>query len=116
MHLKHLALLVHDISRARRFYEIYFRFNEGEPQWYGDVLFIRDADHFNLALMKGAPPPNPGAFHHFGFLMDNATQVRKLRAQMEQDNVPILEVVEESDLVSFKCADPDGYSVEVFWE
>ena len=79
------------------------------------MLFIRDDDGFDLALMKGEHPPNPGAFHHFGFLLPNAA-VRTSAAEnaCEADGVPILEVVEESDLVSFKCADPDGYTVEVY--
>jgi hypothetical protein len=25
-------------------------------------------------------------------------------------------LVEEEDLVFFRCADPDGYSIEVYWE
>ena len=115
MHLKHLALLVRDIRTARRFYEKYLGF-DNNAAWHGDVLFIRDDDGFDLALMKGEHPPNPGAFHHFGFLLPDATSVRELQKRLSADGVPILEVVEESDLVSFKCADPDGYTVEVYAE
>jgi catechol 2,3-dioxygenase-like lactoylglutathione lyase family enzyme len=116
MPLKHLALLVRDIRTARRFYEKYLGFADGEAVWHGDVLFIRDADGFDLALMKGEHPPNPGAFHHFGFLLADPHAVRDLQQRLEADGVPILEVVEEPDLVSFKCADPDGYTVEVYAE
>jgi catechol 2,3-dioxygenase-like lactoylglutathione lyase family enzyme len=114
MALKHLALLVRDIRTARRFYEKYLGFDGNDATWHGDVLFIRDADGFDLALMKGEHPPNPGAFHHFGFLMPDRASVRELRKRLEGDGVPILEIVEETDLVSFKCADPDGYTVEVY--
>jgi catechol 2,3-dioxygenase-like lactoylglutathione lyase family enzyme len=113
--LKHLALLVRDIRTARRFYEKYLGFDENAA-WHGDVLFIRDADGFDLALMKGEHPPNPGAFHHFGFLMPDGNSVRDLQKRLEADGVPIIEVVEEPDQVSFKCADPDGYTVEVYSE
>lgn len=115
MSLKHLALLVRDIRIARRFYEKYLGF-DGDAVWHGDVLFIRDGDGFDLAFMKGEHPPNPGAFHHFGFLMADPNAVRELQKRLEADGVPILEVVEEPDLVSFKCADPDGYTVEVYAE
>src|SRR5579859_5162452 len=71
MHLKHLALLVRDIKTARRFYEKYLGFADSDAVWHGDVLFIRDGDGFDLALMKGDHPPNPGAFHHFGFLVSD---------------------------------------------
>ena len=114
MHLLHLALLVRDIRAARRFYEKYFGFSDGASEWFGDVLFIRNADGFDLALMRGDHPPNPGAFHHFGFQLPSPAAVRELQTRLEADDVPILEVVEESALTSFKCADPDGYTVEVY--
>jgi catechol 2,3-dioxygenase-like lactoylglutathione lyase family enzyme len=113
--LKHLALLVHDIRRARRFYETYFGFDT-EAAWHGEVLFIRNPDGFDLALMRGQHPPNPGAFHHFGFLMTSAADVDALKQRLVSAGVPILEDVHEPDLVSFKCVDPDGYTVEVYSE
>lgn len=112
--LRHLALLVHDIRTARRFYERYFGFDQGTPEWYGDVLFVRNDEHFDLALMRGAHPPNPGAFHHFGFQLAERAAVVQLRARMQQDGVPIIEDVDEADQFSFKCVDPDGYTVEVY--
>jgi catechol 2,3-dioxygenase-like lactoylglutathione lyase family enzyme len=111
--LKHLALLVHDVSRARRFYERYFGF-DASSEWMGDTLFIRNDDGFDLALMRGEHPPNPGAFHHFGFVLDTPAEVRVLQSRLAADGVAILEVVEERALTSFKCADPDGYTVEVY--
>ena len=111
--LKHLAILVHDIRRARRFYETYFAF-DADATWHGDVLFVRSDDGFDLALMRGEHPPNPGAFHHFGFLMGSADAVRQLQHRLTTDGVSIVETVDERDLVSFKCVDPDGYTVEVY--
>lgn len=113
MELKHLALLVHDIRKARRFYETYFGFDE-DSQWQGDVLFIRNRAGFDLALMRGEHPPNPGAFVHFGFKVASARDVEATQLRLEVDAVPIVEVVREPDLVSFKCLDPDGYTVEVY--
>jgi catechol 2,3-dioxygenase-like lactoylglutathione lyase family enzyme len=112
--LKHLALLVRDIRTARRFYERYFGFDEGEPEWFGDVLFVRNAEGFDLALMKGEHPTNPGAFHHFGFELPSTGRVHDMQTLLEGDKVPIIEVVDEPDLTSFKCLDPDGYTVEVY--
>src|ERR1700687_5838421 len=106
MPLKHLALLVRDIKTARRFYEKYLGFADSEAVWHGDVLFIRDGDGFDLALMKGDHPPTPGPFHPFASLLSDQPAVRDLQKRLEADGVPILEVVEEPDLVSFKCADP----------
>src|SRR6185436_15070757 len=111
--LKHLALLVHDIRRARRFYETYFGFDVSST-WHGEVLFVRSDDGFDLALMKGEPPPNPGAFHHFGFQVPSADEVHKLHNKLLVDGIAIVEFVDEPDLLSFKCVDPDGYTVEVY--
>ena len=36
-------------------------------------------------------------------------------ARMRADGVSIVEHDEEPDLVSFKCVDPDGWRVEVYW-
>ena len=35
---------------------------------------------------------------------------------MERDGVPVIERDDEPDLVSFKCLDPDGWRIEVYWE
>jgi catechol 2,3-dioxygenase-like lactoylglutathione lyase family enzyme len=112
--LRHLAILVRDIRTARRFYETYFGFDAGKPEWFGEVLFVRNDEGFDLAFMKGDHPPNPGAFHHFGFQLSDRKAVRDLQKRLETDNVPILEVVDDADQFSFKCADPDGYTVEVY--
>ena len=113
--LCHLALLVRDLRAARRFYEKYFAF--GDADWINsNTLFLTNQDDFQLALMRGEHPPNPGAFHHFGFRLDSAHEVRQLRSRLAADGVPIIEDVQERDLVSFKCTDPDGYTVEVYTE
>ena len=112
--LRHLALLVRDIRTARRFYETYFGFGEGEAEWFGDVLFVRNDEGFDLALMKGDHPPNPGAFHHFGFQLADRDAVRNLQQRLEMNNVVVIETVDERDQFSFKCIDPDGYTVEVY--
>jgi catechol 2,3-dioxygenase-like lactoylglutathione lyase family enzyme len=111
--LRHLAFLVHDLRRARRFYETYFGF-DAEAEWQGDTLFIRNKEGFDLALMRGDHPPNPGAFHHVGFVLDSPQQVTELQQRLEAEGVPIIEVINEPNLTSFKCADPDGYTVEVY--
>jgi catechol 2,3-dioxygenase-like lactoylglutathione lyase family enzyme len=108
--LRHLALLVRDIRQARRFYETYFGFN-ASAEWSGDVLFVKNDEGFDLAFMKGEHPPNPGAFHHFGFELSDRTSVSNLLARLKQASVPIIEEVDDS----FKCVDPDGYTVEVYF-
>jgi hypothetical protein len=55
-------------------------------------------------------------FLHFGFRMESADEVRALRGRIEADHVPIIEVTDEPAMVGFKCEDPDGHRIEVYWE
>ena len=42
--------------------------------------------------------------------------MRALLARMEADGVTIVERDEEAALTAFKCLDPDGHRIEVYWE
>jgi catechol 2,3-dioxygenase-like lactoylglutathione lyase family enzyme len=115
--LRHLGLPVRDHERSLRFYATYFGFDPATAQTYPDgTVIVRDADRFDLALHPAHEPPPPSTFLHFGFAMPNADTVRNLRDRLERDGVPVVERDDEPDLVSFKCLDPDGWRVEVYWE
>ena len=117
MQLNHLALVVSDQEQSRRFYETYFGFDAGPAQRYDDgVLFIRNVDGFDLALAPGQRPGRVPEFFHFGFRLSDPDAVRALLARLLADGIVVVEQVEEPELVSFKCLDPDGYSVEAYWE
>ena len=118
MRLGHLALPVRDQARSRRFYEEYFGFAAGPAQRYPDgVLIVRNAAGFDLALgLGGDAPPAPAPFLHFGFSVPAPQRVRAVHARLAAGGVAILETVDTPELVSVKCAEPDGYVVEVYWE
>jgi len=117
MRLRHLGLPVRDLERSLRFYAAYFEFDAATAQTYPDgTTIVRNTERFDLALH-----PVPGAvaaegFLHFGFRMADSAAVHTLRERLELDGVPIVERDDEPDLVSFKCLDPDGWRVEVYWE
>jgi hypothetical protein len=48
--------------------------------------------------------------------MTDVEAVGALRTRLELDGVPVIERDDEPELVSFKCLDPDGWRVEVYWE
>ena len=117
MHLHHLALPVRDRDRSVLFYSAYFGFDPASARSYPDgTTIVRDGDGFDLALHPVADLEDRHGFLHFGFRVSDPDVVRELRLRLERDGVPIVELDDEPDLVSFKCLDPDGWQVEVYWE
>jgi catechol 2,3-dioxygenase-like lactoylglutathione lyase family enzyme len=120
MRFNHLGITVADQERSRRFYETYFGFDAGPAQRYDDgVLIIRNADGFDLALESGTDTTRP-SFLHFGFRLDSPDAARALLTRMRaggpDERVTIVETEDDPAYVGFKCLDPDGYTVEVYWE
>lgn len=117
MRFAHLGLPVTDLARSRRFYETHFGFDAGTAQQYEDgTVIIRDAAGFDLALHPTTEIGELPAFLHFGFRLDEPDKVRDLRGSLESHDVAIIEFYDEESLCSFKCLDPDGHRVEVYWE
>jgi len=118
MNLTHLGLPVRDERRSLEFYRSYFGFDPDTAQTYPDgTTIVRNPAGFDLALHPAAEVPSDGAgFLHFGFRLPDPMQVRDLRARLAADGVEVVEADDGPELVSFKCLDPDGWRVEVYWE
>jgi catechol 2,3-dioxygenase-like lactoylglutathione lyase family enzyme len=117
MHLRHLGLPVRHPDRSLHFYARYFAFDPASARSYADgTTIVRNGDGFDLALHPVAEDPERPEFLHVGFGMADGAAVRALRRRMAADGVPIVEDDDEPGLVSFKCLDPDGWRVEVYWE
>jgi catechol 2,3-dioxygenase-like lactoylglutathione lyase family enzyme len=115
--MKHLALPVADQASSRRFYETYFGFDAEPARNYDDgVLMLYNADGFSLALEPTAKPIRLPSFLHFGIHLESPEVVRAFRARLVADGISIVEEWDESEYVSVKCVDPDGYVVEAAWE
>ena len=113
--LNHLHLHVKKIDSSKKFYRRYFEFKK--HVYHSDLLFLRNESQFDLALQ---PDKNSYSFpnwFHFGFRLKSSNQVKELYKKMLEDNVPIdKDLFEAVDLVSFRCKDPDGYKIEIYWE
>lgn len=117
MKLRHLGLPVRDYERSLRFYVTYFGFDPASAQLYPDgTTIVRNSEHFDLALHPSNELAPGETFLHVGFAMPDETTVHALRERMEGDAVVIVERDDEPDLVSFKCLDPDGWRIGVYWE
>lgn len=117
MRLNHIGLPIREEARSLAFYEKYFGFDPATARRYPDgTVIVRNGDGFDLALHPGEAATGGDTFLHFGFSMTDPERVRELLAQMRTDGVPIVEYDDEPEIVSFKCTDPDGWRVEVYWE
>jgi len=117
MRLGHLGLPVVDLDRSLAFYATHFGFDPATATTYPDrTVIVRNADGFDLALHPVASTRDRPEFLHFGFHLDSAAEVRAKRAGISAAGIRIIEEYEDEDLVSFKCLDPDGWPVEVYWE
>ena len=115
MDLNHLHLHVRDVARSRRFYETWFGF--GLHARHDDLVFLRNSEGFDLALMPDPEPTKLPDWFHFGFRLESADAVRQLYERMKAAEIAFRRpLLDEADLVSFRCEDPDGYAVEVYWE
>ena len=113
--LNHLHLHVRDVERSQRFYASWFGFRAHAR--YDDIQFVRNADDFDLALAPDADPEAFPPWFHFGFRLSSRDDVRTLYERMAAEGVPMREPLsEEGDLIWFRCLDPDGYLLEVYWE
>jgi catechol 2,3-dioxygenase-like lactoylglutathione lyase family enzyme len=117
MRFNHLGLPVRDERRSQQFYAAYFGFDLATATRYPDgTVIIRNADGFDLALHPTeqiAPPP---VFQHAGFKAAGPVDVRTLMDRMEADGITITERDDEPAYTAFKCLDPDGHRIEVYWE
>lgn len=117
MYLGHLGLPVRDYERSLAFYAAHFGFDPATARTYADgTVIVRNADRFDLALHPTTDEINAPAFLHFGFAMPGPDEVRGLEAKLRESGVTIVEHDEEPGLISFKCLDPDGWRIEVYWE
>lgn len=117
VHIRHLGLPVRDQRRSLDFYTGYFGFDPTTAQRYPDgTVIVSDDDRFDLALHESADVAASVEFLHFGFAMPDADAVRGMQRRLQADGVPIVEQDEEPGHVSFKCLDPDGWRIEVYWD
>jgi catechol 2,3-dioxygenase-like lactoylglutathione lyase family enzyme len=115
MHLQHLHLHVRDRAVAERFYAAWLGMKTQRRG--GEITFMTDERDFLLALMEDASPAPMPPWFHFGFRVISPAAVLALHERMSASGVPIRrDIHRDESLVSFRCADPDGYPIEIYWE
>ena len=115
MNLNHIHLHVASVPRAAAFYERYFGLRRSV--WHGEILFMRDEAGMDLALAPAdTPEPFPSWFH-IGFRLDSKVAVEALHRDVHEGGETIrTPFTQEGAFCFFRCADPDGYQIEVYYE
>lgn len=117
MDLNHLNLRVRDVEGCRDFYQQHFRFR---PAFEADGgYFLRNDEGFLLALAPAAVHTSLPDGFHIGFGMTDADGVTGLHRQLGAAGVRATAVEDfrpSEAYVTFRCWDPDGTEIEIFWE
>ena len=117
MDLDHLNLRVRDAEACRDFYLTHFGF---EPAFEAEGgYFVRNRHGFLLALVPTPDhQPLPQGFH-IGFTLGSADEVLEVHRSLSAAGIEASEVQDArpgEDYVTFRCWDPDGTEIELFWE
>jgi catechol 2,3-dioxygenase-like lactoylglutathione lyase family enzyme len=116
MDLNHLNLRVRDPAACRAFYVDHFEFHDAFEAEGG--YFLRNREGFLLALVPADHRSAlPAGFHlGFGVAADRVAPIRE-RLERAGARVTALEDFRPAErYVTFRCWDPDGTEVEVFWD
>jgi catechol 2,3-dioxygenase-like lactoylglutathione lyase family enzyme len=117
MDLNHLNLRVREPARCRDFYQRHFGFRPAFEAEGG--YFMRNEHDFLLGLTPAIQyQPLPEGMH-IGFGLEDADSVGRLHQEMSTAGVQTGELEDfrpAEQYVTFRCWDPDGTEVEVFWE
>ena len=118
--MRHIALKVRDVARAKRFYR--------------DVLGMKvvwEPDDKNVYLSSGcdnlaihevaeyfAQSGKQGALDHLGFIVESVERVRELEREFVRQGVTIVHAfkIHRDGSASFYCADPDGIVIQMLYE
>ncbi|MEJ1239396.1 VOC family protein [Chryseolinea sp. T2] len=115
--LTHVAIAVRDLQRTKAFYQRIFDME----LMYDEATFIQlttpGANDVIVFEQNESVNPNTGGIAHFGFRLRSPDSIGEIEIRIMEAGGTIIqsgEFVPGSPYVFFK--DPDGYTVEVWYE
>ncbi len=115
MDLNHIQLNTTDVKAAAEFYGRHLGFTVQKK--HGDGLFLWNKHGFMMAINPLPENPTFPDWFHIGFRLDTADEVKSMYTKMVEGKCKIkAELQEHDDFVFFRCVDPTGYVIEIFWE
>ena len=115
MKLKHLHLNVRDRPASEAFYATWLGMSVARRE--ERMTFLTDEDGFELDLMDDDQPGSMPSWFHFGYRLPSAEAVVELHRRMSEFGLAIRRpLAQDHSAALFRCADPDGYAIEIYWE
>ena len=115
MDINHIQLNTMNVEAAARFYDRFFDFKTQKK--HGDGLFLWNSQGFMMAINPLPENPVFPSWFHIGFRFNTIEEVKSLYSKLVDADCPMnAELQEFDDFAFFRCVDPTGYVVEVFWE
>jgi catechol-2,3-dioxygenase len=117
--LRHVALKVRDIGRAKEFYQQCFGMEvvwEPDPE---NVYLSTGVDNLALhELPQSATPSAEQQLDHIGFIVESVERVRELEEEFRTKSVKIVQPfkIHRDGSASFYLADPDGIIIQMLYE
>jgi len=116
--LRHLALKVSDMKRARAFYEGLLGMRvvwEPDPD---NVYLSSGCDNLALHRVAHRVEKPDSVLDHLGFLVEKMDQVPEIQRQVENEGIRIVHPfrIHRDGSASFYMADPEGNVIQILYE
>jgi len=114
--LTHLSLSVRDPERSLAFYRKLFGVREVHRD-ENSIQVLGPGPHDVIAFERRPSHGKPGGIDHFGFRLTDPAEIREAVRQARDAGATILREGEFSPGFPFVyIADPDGYTIEIWFE
>jgi predicted enzyme related to lactoylglutathione lyase len=115
MDLNHLHIAAPDVDATVDFYQKYFDFHKKQKLESGSY-FIYNRKGFMMAVVKCEARAEMPKWYHHGFRLPSIEDVEQLYDRLKREGQTITEELEKyDDFVVFRCQDPGGFVLEVYW-
>lgn len=118
--MRHIALKMRDVARAKKFYQEMFGL---EVVWEPDAQNVYLSSGCDNIALHEIPDPFAQAavekqLDHLGFIVETVERVKELESEFIARGVTIVHPfkIHRDGSASFYCADPDGIVIQLLYE
>jgi len=120
--LGHVALRVADVERSKKFYceVLGFEVIEEDPEHGGVFMALSGLSHtidlFQAPDASPAATPEAVGVRHIAFLVDSEADFKEAWRMLREQGVPIDRALDHVSQKSVYFHDPDGTTLEIYYE